>query len=89
MNANRGLGSIDGDGAIDTGGHAGLLRDTHVRDGPNARVGLGSSEGDGAAGGQLSHVRPARGRQTSFPTTKVGLLGTSSTSKSYAGLLCG
>ena len=59
MNAKRGLGSIDGEGAIDTGGHAGLLENVHVKGGPNTSVGLGSIDGDGAAGGQLSHLRPA------------------------------
>ena len=59
MNAKRGLGSIDGEGAIDTGGHAGLLENVVVVGGPNASVGLGSIDGDGAAGGQLSHVRGA------------------------------
>lgn len=64
MNTRRGLGSIDGEGAIDTGGHAGLLENVLVTGGPNTSVGLGSTDGDGATGGQLSrcNARPARGR---------------------------
>ena len=73
MNAKRGFGTIDGEGAIDTGGHAGLLGDGHAHGGPNARVGLGNIDGDGAAGGQLSHVGPVRGRETSSSATKAGL----------------
>ena len=59
MNAKRGLGSVEGEGAIDTGGHAGLLENVLVNGGPNTSVGLGSIDGDGAAGGQLSHLGPA------------------------------
>ena len=88
MNAKRGLGSIEGEGAIDTGGHAGLLENVLVNGGPNTSVGLGSIDGDGAAGGQLSHL-PARGRRslTSPPDSRaaVRLVGTSSTSSAYVG----
>ena len=89
MNAKRGLGSVEGEGAIDTGGHAGLLENVLVNGGPNTSVGLGSIDGDGAAGGQLSHLRPARGRRslTSPPDSRAaaGLVGTSSTSSAYVG----